>query len=221
MPILRHRSKLSLFAHIPKCGGTSVETYCAQAGISIAFADLAFKSNPAPQKWTVSSPQHVEGYSLNRLFPKSFFDDYFAVVRNPFDRLRSAFNFQKRVERTVQPDARLSDFVKADLVKNYRYIGFCDNHFFPQVGFLAPGNSYAIFKLEDGLEAVKQHIDQTMFGAPLALQMGHANKAKGQSAPPEMDALDAEALALVQEIYKEDFARLGYPNTPATSDETA
>ena len=99
MPIFRYSNKLIFFSHIPKCAGTSIESYCQKIGMKIAFLDNQnyleyLASNKA---WNSSSPQHIPGYAIARLFPLNFFDAYFTVVRNPINRLKSAFKFQKYI----------------------------------------------------------------------------------------------------------------------------
>lgn len=84
MPVVRYKDKICHFAHIPKCGGSSVEFYLKRSGAHVAFLDNSFVSSA--KLWNISSPQHVDGNSLSRLFPSSFFDFSFAVVRNPYTR---------------------------------------------------------------------------------------------------------------------------------------
>ena len=71
MPIIKVNGILLYFSHIPKCGGTSVENFLAQLSESVVFLDRTFVNNA--NKWNTSSPQHIDGISLNRLFKdKSF-----------------------------------------------------------------------------------------------------------------------------------------------------
>ena len=75
MPIIRSRALLIHFAHIPKCAGTSVELYVRSiAPKRTAFLDRKFRAHDPETVWTKTSPQHVDGYSLSRLFPAAFFD---------------------------------------------------------------------------------------------------------------------------------------------------
>ncbi|MGV0876865.1 sulfotransferase family 2 domain-containing protein [Martelella sp. FLE1502] len=213
MPILRFRDRVFLFVHIPKCGGVSIERYCFESGIKIAFLDNAYFSLPAPQRWNVSSPQHVDGYSLARMFRADFFDGCFAMVRDPADRLRSAFAFQKNVERKIPPQMTLDAFVRERLPDAACKIGAYDNHFLPQTHFIPPNFPFYIFKLEAGMTAIKRHIDQAVFGADVARQIGHFNKSvqKGESDQEEY-FLGREATSMVAEIYKDDFQKFGYPS---------
>ena len=100
MPIIKVNSVLLYFSHIPKCGGSSVENFLAQFSDSIVFLDSKFLARK--NTWSSSSPQHIDGLSLNRLFKdKNFFDFYFAIVRDPISRYKSAFMFQKHIENKI------------------------------------------------------------------------------------------------------------------------
>ena len=66
MPIIKVNGVLLYFSHIPKCGGSSVENLLAQFSDSIVFLDRKFLTHK--NTWNTSSPQHIDGLSLNRLF---------------------------------------------------------------------------------------------------------------------------------------------------------
>lgn len=213
MPILASNNQIAHFAHIPKCGGHSVEAFCSQLGIKQAFLDNAFFSNPPAQRWNNSSPQHIDGYSLSRLFPATFFDFGFAVVRHPIKRFVSAFKMQTFQERTIKPSTSISDFVKNDLLSASTTLGFCDNHFFPQISFLVPGIDYHIFKIEDGLTAVSEFIGLKFLGMVPQQTIGHL----GKSAPVKTQLeeninLSNEAMDILKDVYKKDFENFSYEN---------
>ena len=170
MPVVRLTNKICHFAHIPKCGGSSIESYFDNLGASMAFIDLQFLSQPAIIPWNVSSPQHIDGVSLSRLFPNTFFDFAFAVVRNPYSRFLSAFKYQI-LHKQIDLKVNINDFINNDLESAATGIGIYDNHFKSQTSFLLPGLSYEIFKLENGLNPVKKYIDLKFFGIPLTLDI--------------------------------------------------
>jgi hypothetical protein len=64
-----------IFIHVPKCAGQSIR--------NTLFEDLL--------------PGHINVYTYQQIFPKKEFDQYFkfSFVRNPWDRLVSAFLFMK------------------------------------------------------------------------------------------------------------------------------
>ncbi|WP_165589927.1 sulfotransferase family 2 domain-containing protein [Phaeobacter italicus] len=211
-PITCCNNKIAHFAHVPKCGGVSVEFYAMKTGIQLAFWDSHYVSHPAPQKWNISSPQHIDGPSLARLIPPAFLDFGFAVVRDPISRLKSAFKFQMLVERKIETDRLLSDFVREDLIEAAGTLGKWDNHFLPQSQFLIPKMSYQVFRLEDGLDQVKTFMDAQFLGTVAAEPMSHSNL--GPKPTVEVEGqfeLDEEAEALAAGVYSEDFRNFQYP----------
>ena len=211
MPILRSKNNIVLFSHIPKCGGTSIEEYCFQAGLKIAFFDNAFYTKTPTNRWSINSPQHIDGASLKRLFPEDFFDACFSIVRQPTDRLRSAFLYQKHKRKKFDINLTLSDFIKNEFKQNALLLGYHDNHFLPQHKFLTSGHQYKIFKLENGLSNVKKFIDTNLFGAETGIEIGHTNKSnKMRNTNTAEIYLDEEAKTIITQVYEEDFLKFNY-----------
>lgn len=210
LPILHKNNVLCHFAHIPKCAGSSIENYCQSVGINIAFIDRAFIASPAAQPWNVSSPQHIDGYSLSRLFPIEFFNFGFAVVRDPVSRIVSAFKHQI-IQKKIPEDTNLSEFIKQELNNISGQLGVYDNHFLPQTKFLIPGMSYQIYKLENGLDNVSQFIDSKFQNSELDKKILHynADRSKGLINPSQA-LIDDQAMDILKEVYKDDFIKLGY-----------
>ena len=73
MPIARVNNKTIYFSHIPKCGGSSIEDFLR----IIAKSDLCFLDRSydnGTHQWSISSPQHITGKEISKLFPINFFD---------------------------------------------------------------------------------------------------------------------------------------------------
>ncbi|MBY6065504.1 sulfotransferase family protein [Leisingera aquaemixtae] len=219
MPVIKYKDVLLHFAHIPKCGGTSVERYVqGLKGVSLAFLDEQYVSNPPQQQhWNISSPQHIDGESLSRLFPKDFFTAFFTIVRHPIARLESAYKFQRLVERRIGSDETLDQFVKTRLLENVLTKGWMDGHFYPQSGFFYPGANYQVFKLEEnGAEHAKAFIDAALFSNPASQQMTHSNHLRlPDSFDPGDLVLSDEGLAVAQKLYSMDFDNFNYDRQPA------
>ena len=210
MPLLYKNNVLCHFAHIPKCGGSSIENYCQSNGIKIAFIDRAFQALPSSQQWNISSPQHIDGYSLSRLFPVDFFDFGFAIVREPVSRIVSAFKhqiFQKKIPK----NSNISEFIKLELENISGQLGSYDNHFLPQTKFLIPGMPYEIYKLENGMDIVSQLIDSKFHNENIVEKILHynADRSTGLINPSQV-VIDDNAMAIVKEVYNDDFIKLGY-----------
>jgi hypothetical protein len=210
LPLLYKNNVLCHFAHIPKCGGSSIENYCQSNDIKIAFIDRTFQALNSSQQWNISSPQHIDGYSLSRLFPVDFFDFGFAIVREPVSRIVSAFKhqiFQKKIPK----NSNISEFIKLELENISGQLGSYDNHFLPQTKFLIPGMPYEIYKLENGMDIVSQLIDSKFHNENIVEKILHynADRSTGLINPSQV-VIDDNAMAIVKEVYNDDFIKLGY-----------
>lgn len=209
MPIARLKNKTIYFSHIPKCGGTSVEDFLKLiTNENLSFLDRNFYANLNSQ-WSKSSPQHITGKDISKLFPIKFFDAFFTVTRHPFDRFYSAFIFQKYMLKTIAVEIDVNQFV-ANLAENQALLpGQFDNHFLPQVNFLYPGAAYKAFKLENGLDNLKKYIGAIFDVDVSNIQMPHSLKQPKQLIPKE-NILDEHSKKIIEAIYKLDFEKFHY-----------
>jgi hypothetical protein len=214
MPIFRVGDKLHYYAHVPKCGGSSVEAYLKARFGTLGFLDTRFLDLPEPQRWTKSSPQHLPYSALSKLIPAGWIASSFAVVRHPVKRLVSAFQYQVEVEGTVAALWSIDEFFD-DWLKNakddpFRY----DNHLRPQADIVPEGAT--VFRLEDGLGAIVPHLD-TLAGnsdGPRAIPKENVRK-KGMAPDAERMKLSPETMTRIADYYAEDFRRFGYDAGPA------
>jgi len=209
MPIFRIGDKLHYYAHVPKCGGSSVEGYLRDRFGEMAFLDTAFLSLPEAQRWTKSSPQHLPLDAFHRLIPADWITSSFAVVRHPLKRLVSAFQFQVEVEKTVAPiwsiDEWFDDWVKRSEAEPFLY----DNHLCPQ-DRIVPASA-TVFRLEDGLDALVPYFDGLAGDTkgPRSVEPENVRK-KGMAKDDPRLKPSEETLARVAEVYAADFVRFGY-----------
>tara|TARA_B100001175_G_scaffold95816_1_gene81163 strand:+ start:448 stop:1074 length:627 start_codon:yes stop_codon:yes gene_type:complete len=208
MPILTKNNKICHFVHIPKCAGSSIEHYCEKEDIKIAFLDRTL--NSSLQSWNISSPQHIDGYSLSRLFPVDFFDLGFAVVRDPISRFLSAFKHQL-FQKKIPSNTSINLFIKDELLNLSNEIGAFDNHFLPQSKFLIPGMNYQIFKLENGMDNIKRFIDTNMLGFKSNENILHynADRSKNIIKPGQLE-MDLNAITRLKDFYIEDYSLFKY-----------
>ncbi|MCB2137364.1 MAG: sulfotransferase family 2 domain-containing protein [Rhodobacteraceae bacterium] len=202
MPIFRSQGRNIYFAHVPRCGGTSVEDYLRRRAGKPSFLDPRYRARRRV-RWTKSSPQHVLAEQLAVLFADGFFDEVFAVVRHPVDRLQSAFYFQREVEKTVDPDCGFADFVERLKEPEFRYARAFDNHFRQQSEIVPKGAR--IFRFEDGLDPVFDHID-ALTGTKLP--RGDAPHRLKRRA--EREEVPADLRAVIEALFADDMTAFGY-----------
>lgn len=148
MPLARIGNKVLFFVHIPKTGGSSIETYLGQKG-TVA---LRFKRRMG---WSASTTQHMHAAIHTKIIPDSFYDAGFVVLRDPVARFTSEYRYQKDMGRTSQSFA---DWAVATLGRYADDPYILDNHIRPQSEFLRPGLTKFLF--EDGLSPIFDWIDR-------------------------------------------------------------
>ena len=209
MPIAKTSKKLIYFAHVPKCGGSSVQDYLHARFGALAFEDRAYLSVPETHQWTKTSPQHVDTKSLGRMFPAGFFDVTFTIVRHPVSRLISAYHFQQEVEGQIPQGQSFGAWLEtvADLREENPFA--FDNHTRPMSDIVPEGAH--VFYLEHGLDALVPWLDLATGekAGPRAIHKSNARGDHGGSTGQKVTPT-ADELSIVQELYAEDFTRFGY-----------
>ena len=186
MPLLRRFDGVLHFVHIPKTGGTSIESYLSSKGAVALLSNGAMGFSRTPL-------QHMHRALFEVYLPGSFVDHEFAVIRHPVDRLRSVFQSRARwqagvagvadppdllrFEREIMPipsappyyrpegealafDEWLPEALTRLATDPYLY----ENHMRPQVDYLR--STTRIFLFEAGLEPVYDWIDSITDGQP-------------------------------------------------------
>lgn len=220
MPIYRCNGKIIFFAHVPKCAGSSVEDYLISLQVGqMAFLDRQHLDDTRAHHWSTTSPQHISGAALAHLFPASFFDAGFAILRAPVARFKSAFWFQKYTQRRIPSDCCINGFVKDHLSVHHEDPHWIEGHFLPQHAFFHPNLDQHLFRLEsDGLAAVKSFLDDVIIGGSIAADIPFSNPTALPDDLPEADrVLTPQSLSLLEQIYAKDFAIYGDPSIKRTS----
>jgi len=157
MPIFKAGGKLVYYAHVPKCAGSALEVYVHERFGSMALLDQAHTGQAPQDRWSRTSPQHIDTASLSRLFPLDFFDVVFTIVRHPVARLVSAYHFQLEVEKLVPPETGFSEWLLdiEERLSEERFV--FDNHTLPMSNIVPEGAH--VFHLEHGLDALVPFFD--------------------------------------------------------------
>jgi hypothetical protein len=198
LPLFRSEGRNILFVHIPKAGGTSVEEWLRQT-FTVSF------HNSRVGHGLPCVPQHFHAELLTYLFDPGFIDFSFAVVRNPYWRLLSEYNYRmshRRRREAIFPRPGFRRWVTSTLNRYARNPYVYSNHIRPQSQFVFTDTE--VFRLEDGLEAMRRRLAEVLGSAPSA-EIPQRNRST-----PLVDSIDPDTAAIIRDFYAEDFSRFGY-----------
>jgi hypothetical protein len=197
------RERTFLFIHIPKTGGTAIETYFRGIGLT-SFLDPTSYAMFRP--YLSLAPTHFDYRVASMLFRlESLYS--FAVVRHPVQRLISEYKWA--VEKSTLPDAiktlSFSDFIRHMFAAYGRDENLLAGHFKPQARFVGSKVS-KVFKYEAGLDAaVRQVLQAVGLKVDGEIRLPVVNRAGEKNVEPT-----EEDIALIRDVYSEDFETFGY-----------
>ncbi|GGB06765.1 sulfotransferase family 2 domain-containing protein [Allosediminivita pacifica] len=209
MPFFKIDQRLVYYAHVPKCGGSSIAQYIRDRFGPLAFHESGFLSRPEAERWTKSSPQHVDAEVLERLIPLSFFDAVFTIVRHPVKRAVSTYHFQLELEQSILPGTSFSDWLSGLEERHARDTFAFDNHTRPMTEIVPEGAT--VFHMEHGLDSLVLWFDAVSGRAegPRAIlpenTRGDYVQVSGERVTPSEGDI-----AAIARIYAADFKRFGY-----------
>lgn len=188
-----YQQKKTIFVHITKTAGTSVAL--------TLFGAL---------------PYHYRAWEYRVIFGRKDFNDYFkfAYVRNPWDRLYSAFSFlkgggwdktdQQWAEENLSGINDFNDFVINWLTPDrlHSYI-----HFWPQSDFICDSKNRAMIDYLAYFETIGEDFEHVakLIGCTETLQHTNASKRQGYK-----DVYTQEARHKVALLYARDISNFGY-----------
>ncbi|WP_397544092.1 sulfotransferase family 2 domain-containing protein [Roseovarius salis] len=213
MPLTFVSGQLVQFAHVPRCGGSSIENYLHGRFGRLAFLDRRDGRIPSSERWSHTSPQHIETVAFDRIIPDAWIAHRFALVRHPEDRIISVFLFQRDIEQAIPHEMRFSEWIASlpsRIATNPHYL---DNHVRP-ADELVPRQAVP-FKLENGMEQVIEWLDGIEGAQRGARKIGEVNSyaARLQRAgrdPGQPLEITPQERAVITETYAADFERFGY-----------
>lgn len=202
MPLFVKQNRCALFIHIPKAGGTAIESFFERNGF---VADLLDTGGPKSlNKYRACPPQHMHAAQLETVLRPGRCQFVFTTVREPLARIVSEYRMRARAEEDILPLAPWLDLQMKRYMNDPYHM---ENHLRPQVEFLIPGCE--VFRQEERFgEKLAARIEEK-----LQLNLEHRNfpyhKPAGEKpVPPEQ----IEAIRpRIRQIYWQDYAAFGYP----------
>lgn len=215
---------MMLFAHVPRCAGSSVENHLHGRFGTLMLLDRGHYQRPGPF-WSRTSPQHADADTLNRLIPPNVLAAGFTIVRHPAKRIESVFFYQRDVEKRLPEGTTLSGWLRG-LPDQLRADPFqFDNHLRPMTEMVPPGMlTFRLEEQDEGMPAVVEFIDTVSGAGPhpmprlrrIAVVNSRAQRLDQAASGPRgpVDALAEADLELIADLYAEDYRRFGYGPVP-------
>ena len=196
MPIYEIGTKKVLFIHIPKTGGASLSSWLSEKGkvsLSGLLHSSTFKCNP----------QHFTFQDIKTLFPDHKWDFVFTVVRNPYKRIASEFQWRMQlISNAEQPLVDFSLWIDCVLNKYAKNLFYLDNHLRSQIDFI--DSNIVIYHYEDGISNVAQKIS-TELGIENDFEDRHLNSSVAKEVTWTFRSNE-----LMERHYRRDFEVFGY-----------
>lgn len=187
------------FIHIPKVAGTTIEK-----ALDMHHEDLFYRYGKY-KKYEVC-PQHLTHQELSLEIPNLSEYQLFTVVRNPFDRIVSEYNFYHETWWAKEYyNLNFDDFVRICLSIDKAKRKFCfDGHLEPQVDYIRGDLPVKIFKYENLEECFYWLREITGEN----LNFGHERKAERKNYKDYYD--NVETIKIVEDFYRDDLDYLDY-----------
>jgi Sulfotransferase family len=234
-----------LYISTPKVACTSLKWWLASIeGCTEALRAVVTESDESDPDLTIHDnfhkvAPHVAGLDLEHLSEALTSDAYFrfAVVRNPYQRIFSAWQsklllreplqigpyitsefFHHPIERRQDIAAAFEGFLR-HLASNEEGPSVWDHHWMPQATLLRPDliNYSKLTKIENAAELSKALGEWLGANAPDPFALGRMN----ESLIPYLPAfISGRSEKLIRALYAEDFDVFGYDRKPPSSAET-
>ncbi len=194
----------TIFIHIPKCAGQSVEeTFLNDIGLDWHMHRHLFGCFKKPSTWSKNFPDRLahltayEYFDLDFINKETFYRFYkFSIVRDPFDRMVSAW---KDLTKSIDSNKKDINFFILNILP--KYISEKNYFFKNQKDFLCDPNTNEILvnKILKYSE-LKSDWEKIKMDTSIKLDLTFRNKSKDIKIDVSKNCKD-----LVKELYKEDY----------------
>lgn len=210
-----------LFIHIPKTGGTSIESHF-KSKIPIELFEPQFVlpnykgiTLMLDKDETRSSLQHLTYRIIKRnseLLSIPFDDPklrIISIVRNPYNRIISDLFWFKLITRSTTPE-QVFQVIKKYITLTGKYFAnhkmHLDNHNIPQYKFVTDESGNLVEKIHI-MKTETLNDDLKAFGICNSMKKFHVGE---ESESKYMSYLNKDSIKLINEHYKEDFKLFNY-----------
>ncbi len=203
MPAYRINNKNVLFIHVPKAGGTTIETFLAANSPMSLYGRGKKILRPYHSTWVSGHIplQHFHAGLLEAMFEPGFFDYVFMVVRDPLERLKSEYRYSRKLGRI---SSRLPFGAWARLELRFARLSphWRSNHFRPQADFLC--FNAEVFKLESGMDFILKNLSERL-RLSVNYDVPHMRRSESIDIP-----VSATTAARIRKFYASDYDRFDY-----------
>jgi hypothetical protein len=199
-----------IFVHIPKCGGTSIESTLfpkgerTQENLWRGFIDEFHNA------YQTGGLQHLKAYQIRHYLGRAQYDKFFkfAIVRDPYGRTISQYNYMTTARKGLR---QFIEFEPEDDFSTYLAKIKTRSHvqWEPQISFVNGFDGKRLVDKIIRLENLNDEWDALLddLKVDFRRKLRHRNKKEQKFTRAD---LTAEHKAIIQEYYYEDFVSFGY-----------
>jgi hypothetical protein len=186
----------SIFVHIPKTGGTSIEVY---------FKDYLNEAFSKEEK-------HFTARDAKKLYPEWDIYFTFTFVRNPWERVFSYwynyYNIFKQIERTKETFLNFLYQLHGDI--EWQGNNVAKKHLLPQIDWITDEDGEICLQFIGRFECIQHDFDLIRDILHVDNEYALGNILWIPNKPHCSEFFDREHVELINEIYKKDIDQFGY-----------
>lgn len=200
MPFVIRNNVKTLFLHVPKTGGGTIEDWLRRNA-----GPLYFYSDGVPSSLRCC-PQHFRMSDFREILGDQFFDHAVMVVRDPYHRIASEYRMQSAIAGSsfFARHPTFSHWLNKAIDETKKNPFYLDNHIRPQWHFV--GSGVEVHHYEKGLLNVAARLSE-IIGITPPRSLPHIHATSRLRINIQLDLAD---LLLINEFYAGDFELFGY-----------